>query len=128
VISRNTILRYQLLSRFLLHLKHVEQSLLSMWTDHKGTPWRKAVPNHPELARWRLRIALLRTRMLAFVQQIQAFATSEVLEPNWRVLETKLENVTMVDQLFVYHVDFLDTCLKGCMLTSSKLLEVREPS
>jgi gamma-tubulin complex component 2 len=66
--------------------------------------------------------------MLAFVQQIQAFATSEVLEPNWRVLETKLENVTMVDQLFVYHVDFLDTCLKGCMLTSSKLLEVRGPS
>jgi gamma-tubulin complex component 2 len=63
--------------------------------------------------------------MLAFVQQIQAFATLEVFEPNWRVLETSLANVTTVDQLLINHVDFLDTCLKGCMLTSSKLLEVR---
>jgi gamma-tubulin complex component 2 len=63
--------------------------------------------------------------MLVFVQRIQAYATSEVLEPNWRVLETKLNNVTTVDQLLMHHVDFLDTCIKECMLTSSKLLEVR---
>jgi len=125
VISRQTILRYQLLFRFLLRLKHIEQSLSSMWIDHKGTPWRQAVPNHPELERWRLRIASLRARMLAFVQQIQAFATLEVFEPNWRVLETSLANVTTVDQLLINHVDFLDTCLKGCMLTSSKLLEAQ---
>lgn len=62
--------------------------------------------------------------MLSFVQQILAFATFEVLEPNWRMLEAKLENVTTVDQLLRDHVDFLDTCLKECMLTSSKLLRV----
>lgn len=62
--------------------------------------------------------------MLAFVQQILAFATFEVLEPNWRKLEEKLEagKVETVDQLLRDHVDFLDTCLKECMLTSSKLL------
>ncbi|CAG8744721.1 6528_t:CDS:2 [Acaulospora colombiana] len=43
--------------------------------------------------------------MLAFVQQILAFATVEVLEPNWRKLEAKLG--------------------KECMLTSSKLLRAR---
>ena len=62
--------------------------------------------------------------MLSFVQQILAFATFEVLEPNWRALESKLEKVTTVDQLLRDHVDFLDTCLKECMLTSSKLLKV----
>lgn len=65
--------------------------------------------------------------MLSFVQQILAFATFEVLEPNWRVLETKLAKVTTVDQLLRDHVDFLDTCLKECMLTSSKLLRVCPP-
>jgi len=60
--------------------------------------------------------------MLSFVQQILAFATFEVLEPNWRALEAKLDKVTTVDQLLRDHVDFLDTCLKECMLTSSKLL------
>jgi gamma-tubulin complex component 2 len=63
--------------------------------------------------------------MLAFVQQILAFTTFEVLEPNWRALEAKLANVTTVDQLLRDHVDFLDTCLKECMLTSAKLLRVR---
>jgi Gamma tubulin complex component C-terminal len=62
--------------------------------------------------------------MLAFVQQILAFATVEVLEPNWRKLEVKLAKVQTVDQLLRDHVDFLDTCLKECMLTSSKLLRV----
>lgn len=62
--------------------------------------------------------------MLAYVQQILAFATFEVLEPNWRKLEEKLTKVQTVDQLLKDHVDFLDTCLKECMLTSSKLLRV----
>jgi len=65
---------------------------------------------------------VLRARMLAWVQQILGFVTQEVLEPNWRALEAKLSKVTTVDQLLRDHVDFLDTCMKECMLTSSKLL------
>lgn len=124
VISRKTILRYQLIFRFLLHLKHVEQSLSAMWIEQKTTSWRRSVPNHPDFDRWRLRVCLLRARMLSFVQQILAFTTFEVLEPNWRALEAKVAKVTTVDQLLRDHVDFLDTCLKECMLTSSKLLRV----
>jgi len=54
--------------------------------------------------------------------------TFEVLEPNWHALEAKLVKVTTVDQLLRDHVDFLDTCLKESMLTSSKLLKVRSGS
>ncbi|KAG8784774.1 hypothetical protein FRB91_006006 [Serendipita sp. 411] len=124
VISRKTILRYQLIFRFLLHLKHVEQMLTSMWVDHKAPNWRVPTTEHTEFTQWRSRVFVLRARMLAFVQQILAFATVEVLEPNWRKLEAKLGKVTTVDQLLRDHVDFLDTCLKECMLTSSKLLRV----
>ncbi|KAG8835465.1 hypothetical protein FRC17_003032 [Serendipita sp. 399] len=124
VISRKTILRYQLIFRFLLHLKHVEQMLTSMWIDHKAPNWRVPTSEHAEFTQWRSRVFVLRARMLAFVQQILAFATVEVLEPNWRKLEAKLGKVPTVDQLLRDHVDFLDTCLKECMLTSSKLLRV----
>ncbi|KIK68968.1 hypothetical protein GYMLUDRAFT_153001 [Collybiopsis luxurians FD-317 M1] len=125
VISRKTILRYQLIFRFLLHLKHVEQSLGTMWIEQKTTPWRQRVPNaaESEFEKWRLRVFLLRARMVAFVQQILSFVTFEVLEPNWRALEVKLDKVTTVDQLLRDHLDFLDTCLKECMLTSAKLLK-----
>ncbi|ESK91942.1 spindle pole body component [Moniliophthora roreri MCA 2997] len=123
VISRKTILRYQFLFRFLLHLKHVEQSLATMWIEQKTGPWRRLTPDHVDFNKWRLRVFLLRAKMLSFVQQILSFATFEVLEPNWRALEAKLDKVTTVDQLLRDHVDFLDTCLKECMLTSKKLLE-----
>ncbi len=124
MISRKTVLRYQLLFRFLLHLKHVEQALSAMWLEQQGPVWRRTdVP--PDFAAWRLRLFVLRARMLAWVQQILAFVTQEVLEPNWRALEAKLSKVVTVDQLLRDHVDFLDTCMKECMLTSSKLLNVR---
>ena len=124
VISRKTILRYQLLFRFLLHLKYVEQALCNMWIEQKTNTWRCSLSKHPEFVGWRLRVCLLRARMLSFVQQILAFVTFEVLEPNWHALEGKLQKVTTVDQLLRDHVDFLDTCLKESMLTSSKLLKV----
>lgn len=194
VISRKTILRYQLLFRFLLHLKHVEQALSAMWIEQKSAPWRTSLARfsnmseispspsqvstgtissshthvnpsgsnpsnlnahaHPssttptttptasaaptpaptpapgpaqsfpsEFHEWRLRVCILRARMLAVVQQLLAFITFEVLDPNWRALEGKLERVETVDQLLRDHVDFLDTCLKESMLTSSKLLK-----
>lgn len=62
--------------------------------------------------------------MLVFVRQVLAFSTGEVLESNWRNLEAKIAKVQTVDQLLRDHVDFLDTCLKQCMLTTSKLLSV----
>ncbi len=99
--------------------------LTTMWIDHKAPNWRVGTPEYAEFNQWRLRVFVLRARMLAFVQQILAFATVEVLEPNWRKLEAKLNKITTVDQLLRDHVDFLDTCLKECMLTSSKLLRVR---
>ena len=115
-----------------------------MWIEHKTIPWKRSTrpdgsyePStpgpqlkdwHTDFHNWRKRVFLLRARMLAFIQQILAFATFEVLEPNWRKLEGKLEagKVETVDQLLRDHVDFLDTCLKECMLTSSKLLRVCE--
>lgn len=123
IISRKTITRYQLIFRFLLHLHHLESSLGSMWVEHKSDMWRRHSGNE-DVERWKYRIFSLRNRMLSFVRQVLAFATGEVLQTQWRALEAKLEKVQTVDQLLRDHVDFLDTCLKQCMLTTSKLLSV----
>jgi gamma-tubulin complex component 2 len=94
-----------------------------MWLDHKAPNWRDDCGND-DMQKWKSRIFSMRSRMLVFVRQILAFATGEVLESNWRVLEGKIAQVNTVDQLLRDHVDFLDTCLKQCMLTTSKLLSV----
>ncbi|KZT02915.1 uncharacterized protein LAESUDRAFT_729684 [Laetiporus sulphureus 93-53] len=128
VISRKTVLRYQLIFHFLLHLKHVEQMLTSMWLEQKMPIWHRTPP------RERVGCAAGRTgasarsccgrACLRSCNNILAFTTFEVLEPNWRKLEGKLEarKVETVNQLLKEHVDVLDTCLKECMLNSSRLL------
>ena len=139
VISRKTVLRYQLLFRYLLSLRHLEDLILSSWEDHnKVLSWTHRSTN-PKIEMWKRRAWTLRARMLVFVQQLTYFCTAEVIEPNWQNLMARVNgnddngkdpragpqraNRT-VDELMQDHVDFLDTCLKECMLTNSKLLRV----
>jgi gamma-tubulin complex component 2 len=124
VISRKTIWRYQILFRYLLSLRHLEQQLVASWqTQNRQSCWSYENSN-PKLEVWKRRIFALRARMLVFVQQLLYFCTSEVIEPNWQVFIGNVGTVDTVDKLMQDHVDFLDTSLKECMLTNSKLLKV----
>ncbi|EZF24006.1 hypothetical protein H112_03407 [Trichophyton rubrum D6] len=140
VISRKTVLRYQLVFRHLLSLRHLETLLVNSWQEHsKSTSWKhKSSDRKVEL--WKRRAWTLRAKMLVFVQQLLYFCTVEVMEPNWQILMnrvngdgTEATEVTVngtkqvnrtVDELMQDHVDFLDTCLKECMLTQGKLLKI----
>jgi gamma-tubulin complex component 2 len=135
VISRKTVLRYQLLFRYLLSLRHLESQLAGAWNEHSRAASWKHQSSDPKLEMWKRRAWTLRARMLVFVQQLLYFCTAEVIEPNWQGLMARLkekEGTTegdrtvdrTVDELMQDHVDFLDTCLKECMLTNSKLLKV----
>ncbi|OJD14777.1 hypothetical protein AJ78_04899 [Emergomyces pasteurianus Ep9510] len=140
VISRKTVLRYQLMFRYILSLRHLETLLGASWQDHmKIQSWRHRSSDR-KLELWKRKAWTLRARMLIFVQQLLYFCTAEVIEPNWQNLMdrvngddadgtevmvngTKQVNRT-VDELMQDHVDFLDTCLKECMLTQGKLLKI----
>ncbi|KAI8985169.1 gamma-tubulin complex component protein, partial [Pilobolus umbonatus] len=125
VISRKALTKYQLLFRQILTIKHVEDLLCGAWKDQKEYLWKKTSKN-AEIERWKYRIFSLRNRMLAFIQQFAYYITNEVLEPNWHKLEMNLNHISTVDQVLQYHSDYLDSCLKECMLTNSKLLRVME--
>lgn len=139
VISRKTIWRYQALFRYLLSLRYLEQQLVSCWQTHnRAASWSHKSSNRA-LEMWKRRVFTLRARMLVFVQQLLYFCTAEVIERNWQALMAKLNAkeeskdgkksaVRTVDELMQDHVDFLDTCLKECMLTNGRLLRVRHLS
>ncbi|KAF3360901.1 hypothetical protein VdG1_04766 [Verticillium dahliae VDG1] len=136
VISRKTVWRYQALFRYLLSLRYLESQLSTTWHTHtSGVTWaHKSTSRSLEI--WKRRVWTLRARMLVFVQQLLYFCTAEVIEPNWTKfmsrIKTNEENqgdssegpTRTVDELMQDHVDFLDTCLKECMLTNSKLLRI----
>jgi gamma-tubulin complex component 2 len=139
VISSKTVVRYQILFRYLLSMRHLEGLIVNSWEDHnKIISWIHK-SNNKKLEMWKRRAWTLRARMLNFVQQFMYYCTSEVIEPNWHNLMGKVNgrdgggkappqhvNRT-VDELMEDHVDFLDTCLKECMLMNSKLLKVPSP-
>ena len=140
VISRKTIWRYQSLFRYLLSLRHLESQLSNIWQSHgRGPVWAHR-SSERRIEVFKRRVWALRSRMLVFVQQMLYFCTAEVIEPNWQALMGRLRGKDegastedagrqsgpsrTVDELMQDHVDFLDTCLKECMLTNSKLLKV----
>ena len=139
VISIKTVLRYQILFRYLLSLRHLESLLVSSWEDHHKVLSWISKSSDPKLESWKRRAWTLRARMLVFVQHFIYYCTSEVIEPNWQTLMNRVNDceeanrdgsqkmVRTVDELMEDHVDFLDTCLKECMLMNSKLLKVDDP-
>ena len=148
VISSKTVFRYQILFRYLLSMRHLENLLVNSWEDHnKVLSWTHK-SGDPKLEMWKRRAWTLRARMLVFVQQTLYYCTAEVIEPNWQALMSRVVNnngsddnknldwngssrprsrqpTRTVDELMEDHVDFLDTCLKECMLMNSKLLKVK---
>ncbi|KAF4625933.1 hypothetical protein G7Y89_g12230 [Cudoniella acicularis] len=134
VISRKTVWRYQALFRYLLSLRYLESQLVTCWQTHnRASSWSHKSSNR-DVEMWKRRVFTLRARMLVFVQQLLYFCTAEVIEPNWQALMAKLNAkedskgglspIRTVDELMQDHVDFLDTCLKECMLTNSRLLRI----
>ncbi|KAF9579118.1 hypothetical protein BGW38_004767, partial [Lunasporangiospora selenospora] len=109
VISRKALTKYQFLFRHLVYLKHGERVLCETWQEHfRNKEWRRTdVP--PEVKRWRSRHFFLRSKMMVFVQQLMYYVCSEVLEPSWREMATKLTKVSTVDEVLKIHSDFLDT-------------------
>ncbi|CAJ0828336.1 12483_t:CDS:10 [Entrophospora sp. SA101] len=111
VISRKSLTKYQLLFRHLFYLKHAEQLLYNTWKEHTKSYYWKHGSGHPSIEGWKGQLYALRQKMIVFVQQFIYYVTSEA---------------STVDQVLKYHSDFLDTCLKECMLTNAKLLRVEK--
>ena len=48
----------------------------------------------------------------------------EVLEPNLHKLKAQLRTVKTIDDVMLHHSNFLDECLKQCLLTDQNLFKV----
>lgn len=119
VLNRKALTRYQMLFRHLFYTKHVERQLCSVWVGNKSAKMYSL-----QSARWYSSAFALRQRMLNFVQNFEYYMMFEVVEPSWHVFETNMMSVSNVDDVLAYHTDFLNNCLKDCMLTNPQLLKI----
>ncbi|CCG83482.1 putative Spindle pole body component [Taphrina deformans PYCC 5710] len=124
VLNRKAIFRYQLIFRHLFSLRHTEGSLNDAWVEvSKMSMWRERSFSR-DVESWKQRAWTLRARMSGFVAQITYYCTNEVIDPRFTQFLSTLSKVSTVDELMQNHEDFLDTCLKECMLTNQGLLRL----
>ncbi|KAG1670486.1 Gamma-tubulin complex component 2 [Nymphon striatum] len=115
ILNRKAIACYQMLFRHLFLSKHVERMLCNVWMKNKVARKSSATSEQRQTS-------ALGAKMLYFIQNLEYYMMFEVLEPNWNMFLTQLQNVTNVDDVLKCHTDLLNVCLKDCMLTSHQLL------
>lgn len=117
VISRKALTKHQLIFRHLFHFKHVERQLCMTWQAHQATRHLGFIGTAIT------RSYVLCQRMLHFLQSTEHYMTFEVLEPNWHIMEMKIQSAKSVDEIIQQHDTFLDKCLRECMLLWPRILK-----
>ncbi|PSN40194.1 Gamma-tubulin complex component 2 [Blattella germanica] len=117
VLNRKAIACYQMIFRHLFYCKHVERLLCRVWICNKV-----AKSFALRAAKTYASAFALRQRMLNCVQNLEYYMMVEVIEPNWVTFLANISKVNNVDDVLICHSDFLDSCLKDCMLTNPILL------
>jgi gamma-tubulin complex component 2 len=118
VLNQITISKYQLIFRQLFYCKHVENYLCRVWIANKNA--KKFDHSTSELYRSAF---TLRQRMMNAIQNLEYYMMIEVIEPIWHHFMQQLAKAKNIDDILSYHEDFLDHCLKNCMLTYPDLLK-----
>ncbi|XP_034140427.1 gamma-tubulin complex component 2 homolog isoform X1 [Drosophila guanche] len=117
VLNHIAISKYQMLFRQLFFCKHVERQLCKIWKENSIA--KKFSAQAAELYRSAF---TLRQRMMNAIQNLEYYMMIEIIEPNWHIFIEKMKKVENVDNVLGLHQDFLDSCLKNCMLTESSHL------
>lgn len=118
VLNRLTISKYQMIFRQLFYLKYVERILCRVWIANNRT--KQFAPQTAKLYRSAF---TLRQKMLIAIQNFESYMMIEVIEPNWHIFYQNIKQIKNIDDVLNYHQDFLDQCIKNCMLTDPDLLK-----
>lgn len=117
VLNHTSISKYQMLFRQLFYCKHVERQLCNIWKENSLA--KKSPSNVAELYRSAF---TLRQRMMNAIQNLEYYMMMEIIEPYWHLFVVNIKKVENIDSLLSLHQDFLDVCLKNCMLTEQSHL------
>lgn len=118
VLNQLTMSKYQLIFRQLFYCKYVENYLCRVWIENKNA--KKFDQKTSEQYRAAF---TLRQRMLTAIQNLEYYMMVEVIEPVWHIFMQQMAKAKNIDDVLNFHEDFLDHCLKNCMLQHTDLLK-----
>ncbi|CAG0923498.1 unnamed protein product [Notodromas monacha] len=119
VIELRSMTCYQMLFRHFFHLKRVVRLLTRLRISPR--PRKMTRTGQSGLVR---ALYGLRLKMVHLVQTLQHCMIFDVVEPAWREMMTRIGQAVAMDQVITMHKDFIDACLKDCMLTYPRVLQI----
>lgn len=121
VISRRSVVKYQLIFRHVFRLKRVGRALLDAWTDQMATKDAYSAASRKSLSP----AFCLRHRMLHFVHTLTSYVMFDVVETRHDAMLSKLSTeLETLDQAIKDHDAFLDVVLRECLLTNHALFSL----
>lgn len=122
VINRACLLRYNKIFRFLLSLRRALWALSDIWSHLKPS----ALPRKPDSSLEFRQLQLMRHEMLHFVQMVQSYVASQVMQASLAELRTELnKEAQSVDDLRNAHFGFLKR-LSQRLLLGRRAVPVRK--
>lgn len=117
ILNKKSMACYQMIFRHLFYCKHVDRMICQVWRSNKvAKKFQFDDAQHYRMA------FCLRQKMLHCVQNLEYHMMLEVIEPHWCIFMQRISKVNNVDEILVCHSDFLDKCLRDCMLTIPHVL------
>ncbi|CAH2010723.1 unnamed protein product [Acanthoscelides obtectus] len=117
ILNVKSLAKYQMIFRHLFYCKYIERRICQVWKSNKVAKKFHFL----DAQHYRAAFAL-RQRMLHCVQNLEYHMMVEVIEPHWCTFLQRIGKVNNVDEILACHTDFLNNCLKDCMLTIPPVL------
>jgi gamma-tubulin complex component 2 len=118
LLNQMTMSKYQIIFRQLFYCKYVENFLCRVWIANNNA--KKF--DHETSEQYRSAFTL-RQRMMNAIQNLEYYMMIEVIEPYWHTFMQQITKAKNIDDVITYHDDFLDNCLKHCMLQEQDVLK-----
>lgn len=114
VLSRKSLVHYELIFRFLFTCLFIEKRLARI----KVQMSRKNDNSQ---------LYFFIQNALHFLNNVRNYGFYDILEKNWNLFNEKIMDSQDIESIISHHDDFLEKCMKGCMLTNVTLLKVIFP-
>lgn len=115
ILNSKSLAKYQIVYRHLIQCLEITRGLSAPLN-------RISLKVSPQLRQFEV----MKNSMLQFVRTMHNYICQSVLEPQWERFSNALRErrFTSVEEITNTHMNFLDTCLRECMLTNSKLVQL----
>ena len=116
ILNSKSLAKYKIIYRHLVQCNELIQNL--------SVPLQRVPIN--KISNQTRQFEVMKHSMLQFIRTMHYYICQNVLESQWEVFSTALKErrFTSIEEITSTHMNFLDNCLRECMLTNSKLVQL----